>query len=122
MKGPSLPWEEKHVQPDKWEEGKASQQAATTSPAKQWAVRFTVISQTQTTFPSKTLMARGAGKETENFSTQGRGLVSVFSRKIILEKVHNGDQFKWEKGCHSQRFSTIEFDKNHKIELTALFS
>lgn len=98
MKGPSLPWEEKHVQPDKWEEGKASQQAATTSPAKQRAVRFTVISQTQTTFPSKTLKARGAGKETENLSTQGRGLVSMFSRKIILEKLHDGEQFKVGEG------------------------
>lgn len=73
-KGPSLPWEEKHVQPDRWEEGRASQRVtATTSPAKQPAARVTVIPETQTTFPSKTLKARGEGKKTENLSTGAEG-------------------------------------------------
>ena len=54
----------------------------------------------QTTFPSKTLKARGAGEKTENLSIQGRALASIFSRMIAPEKLHYGHSSKVGKGAH----------------------
>lgn len=49
-------------------------------------------------FPPKPLKARGAGRKTENIVYPEQRAVSIFSREIILEKLHYGHQFKVAEG------------------------
>lgn len=87
------------------------------SPEHQPAARVTVIPQTFTDhFLSKTLKARGAEEKTETWSTQGRGLASTCSRKLVPEKnLHCGHQSKVGEGFHIHKdFSRMGCDKSTK--------
>lgn len=88
-------WEEYHIPPGKWEEEQT--QPCTPEPPSASAAN----SQSHCHFTNiyrplflPNTQGRGAGKKTENLSTQGRQLAGIFSRKTVLEKHHYEHQPK----------------------------
>lgn len=101
-KGLCLPWEGKDAQPGRWEAGET--QPACQCHHQPWNQQqpdsLSSHKHLQTTFPSKTLKARGAVEKTENLPVQGKALASRFSRMIAPEKLHYGHSSKVGKGAH----------------------